>query len=206
MADIIIIGAGGHAKVLADIAIKTGFNLIGFLDDNTEIKTLMNYPVLGPVSDCNKYAETTVFAIGIGNGEIREKIFNTYPSLNYVTLIHPSAQIGTYVTIAEGTVVMAGTVISPAVKIGKFCIVNSCAVVEHDSVLGDFTHAAPRSTVCGTVKVGKNVWLGAGCTVNNNVSICDNTYIGSGTVVIRDITEAGLYVGVPARLKRQEKR
>lgn len=205
MNDLIIIGAGGHAKVVADIAIKNGYNLLGFLDDSPKSETVVGYPVLGPIKDCHKYAQTASFAIGIGNGDVRERISAEYSFLSYPALIHPSSQIGLDVSIGEGTVVMAGTVISSSVNIGKFCIVNSCAVVEHDSSLGNYTHAAPRSTICGTVKVGENVWLGAGCTVNNNVIVCDDVFIGSGAVVIKNIVEKGLYVGVPAKRRHSEK-
>ncbi len=191
--------------MIADIAIKNGYNLLGFLDDAPKSNVVVGYPVLGPIKDCRDYSQNAVFAIGIGNGDVRKQIYEKYPELKFPVFIHPSSQIGLDVSIGEGTVVMAGTVISSSVNIGKFCIVNSCAVIEHDSVLGDYTHAAPRSTICGTVSVGRNVWLGAGCTVNNNVSICDDVFIGSGAVVIKDVVDNGLYVGVPAKRKHPEK-
>lgn len=198
MPDIIILGAGGQAKVLADIASKMGYSILGFLDDDPNIQTVMGYPVLGVIDQCEQFGEEVFFAIGIGNAIIRQKIYREHPSLKYATLIHPSSQIAMQAKIGEGTVVMAGTVIGPAVKIGRFCIVNSCAVVDHDSCMDDFSHAAPRSTVCGMVKIGKRVWLGAGSTISNNITICDDVLIGAGAVVVRDICELGTYVGVPA--------
>ena len=116
-----------------------------------------------------------------------------------VSLIHPSAVIGSHVEIGLGTVVMAGAVINYGSRIGKGCIVNTCASVDHDCVIGDYVHVAVGSHVCGIVSIGSGTWLGAGSTVSNNLNICDNCMVGAGAVVIRDISEAGTYIGVPAQ-------
>lgn len=198
MSDLIIIGGGGHAKSVADLALKNGFNIIGFLDDSDAVTDMLGIKRLGAVSDCEKYAEVAKFVIGIGNNSVRRKIYETY-KINYETLIHPSAVVGTSVVIENGAVIMAGAVINADTKVGKQAIINTGAVVEHDCVIGEFTMVAPGSTVCGFSKIGNNCWLGAGCVVNNVIDICDNTTVGSGGVVIKSIVESGTYVGVPVR-------
>ena len=198
MSDLIIIGGGGHAKSVADLAQKIGFNIIGFLDDNDAVTEMLGFNRLGAINDCEKYADSAKFVIGIGNNVVRRKIFETY-KLEYQTLVHPSSVIGTDVVIENGAVVMAGTVINADTKIGKQAIINTGAVVEHDCIIGEFTMVAPRATVCGFSKIGNNCWLGAGCVVNNVIDICDNTTVGSGGVVVKNIVESGTYVGVPAR-------
>ncbi len=197
MCDLIIIGGGGHAKSLADLAIKSGFNVIGFLDDNDAVTEMLGLKRLGAVNDCEKYADSAKFIIGIGNNTVRRKIFETY-NISYETLVHPSAVIGTDVVIENGAVVMAGAVINADTKIGKQSIINTGAVVEHDCVIGAFTMVAPGSIVCGFSKIGDNCWTGAGSVVNNVINICDNTIVGSGSIVVKNIVESGTYVGVPA--------
>ncbi len=199
MSDLIIIGASGHAEVLADIAIKSGYNLVGFLDDNEAITEVLGYKKLGKISDCLKYKSTCDFVIGIGNNAVRKRIAEEYPELNFVTLIHPTASIGLNVTIDKGTVVMPMAVMNACATIGKHSTINSGAVVEHDCKVGDFCLIAPHATLCGVVQVGNEVHIGAGAVINQVLTICDNVTIGSGSVVTKSIAEPGTYVGVPAK-------
>ncbi len=198
MSKMVIFGAGGHAKVVADIALKNGFEIEGFLDDNSSVSGVMGYPVLGKLDDCVKYKETHVFAMGIGNNAVRKMIFEKYSDYEYPTLIHPTASIGIETKIGKGTVVMPMVVVNACAEVGEFSILNSSSVIEHDCKIGDYTLIAPRATICGTVKIGDFVWMGAGSVVNQTVKICDGVTVGSGAVVAKDITESGTYVGVPA--------
>lgn len=197
MKKLIIIGASGHGKVISDIAKLNGYSDIVFLDDNPAMKTCGDYPVVGETVLVETLDGDVV--VGIGNARIRRRIQEMIPDSRIVTLVHPSAVIGSHVEIGRGTVVMAGAVLNYGSIIGKGCIVNTCASVDHDCVLGDYVHVAVGSHLCGTVCVGENTWIGAGGTVSNNVSICADCMIGAGAVVVRDISEAGTYVGVPAR-------
>ncbi len=198
MCDLIIIGGGGHAKVIADIATLGGYKIRGFLDDDIGVEKMLCYGRVGKVDDCTNFTDCS-FVIAIGNGKIRRMIAEKYPDLHYVTLIHPSAVIGSEVKIGKGTVVMPGAVINACAEIGDFSIVNTGAVVEHDSVVGDFTMLAPNCTVCGLCKIGSDCFIGAGSAIKNVLNICDNVTIGVGAAVVEDITEAGTYVGVPAK-------
>ncbi len=200
---LIIIGAGGHGAVVADIAIKAGYREIAFIDDNAK-GFCLGFPVIGTTKALNDIKEQCDFVIAIGNSTVREKIASSY-KLNYVSLIHPSAVIGTDASVGEGTVVMAGAVINPKAEIGKHSIINTSAVVEHDNVLGDFVHISPCAALGGTVTVGSKTHIGIGACVRNNIQICGECTIGAGAVVVKNITEKGVYIGVPARKKESEK-
>lgn len=197
---VIVIGASGHGKVVADIVRRSGDTLLGFLDDNETLPPeIAGIPMLGKVADYIKYPDVS-FVIGIGNSAIREKIVRQLDSARWYTAIHPSAVISALdMQIGAGSVVMANAVINPSAHIGAHCIINTSAVVEHDNRIGDFTHISVGAKLGGTVSIGAHTWVGIGVTVSNNVSICDHCMIGAGAVVIRDIKESGTYVGVPAR-------
>lgn len=195
-----IIGAGGHGKVIADIAMKCGYREIAFFDDNAKGEC-MGIPIKGKCGDTQQYADKeSDFIIAIGNNKIRRMLADKL-QLNWVTLIHPSAQIGINVKLGAGTVVMANAVINPSASVGSHCIVNTAAIVEHDNVLEDFVHISPNAALGGTVHIGQQTHIGIGATVKNNVTITSCCTIGAGAVVTKDITETGIYTGIPARKK-----
>ncbi len=196
---LVIIGASGHGKVIADLAVKCGYKDIVFLDDNENVKVCAGFPVIGKVSDAVTMEDDKIIAIG--NAEIREKI--QIKLSNLVTLIHPNAVVSRRVEIGEGTVIMAGAVINSDVVIGKGCIINTGASVDHDCKLGDFVHVSVGAHVAGTVSIGSKTWIGAGATVSNNVSICGYCMIGAGAVVINNLANPGTYVGIPVKMMKK---
>ncbi len=203
MNKLIIIGAGGHGRVVADIAQKIGrYQAIEFLDDG-DMKETMGLPIIGKTDDIDKYIEEADFFVAIGNcklrGEIIERLVNMGASIP--TLIHPSAVIGACVEIDIGTVIMAGAVVNPCTKIGKGVIINTCSSIDHDCVIDDYCHLAVGGRVAGTVKIGANTFIGAGAVVKNNLTICEDCIIGAGAVLVKDIVDAGTYVGIPAKRK-----
>ena len=203
---VIIIGAGGHAKVIADIIEKSGDEVVGFLDDNKEngATVIKNYKVIGDVNNRLAMAVTkkdVEFIIAIGDNKKREEISHS-PNLKFYTAIHPSAQIGLDVRIEEGTVVMANVCINSSARIGKHCIINTGAIIEHDNIIEDFVHISPNTSLGGTVKIGESTHVGIGSIVKNNITICKNCTIGAGAVVVKNIIEEGTYVGVPARERK----
>ena len=201
MKRVIIIGASGHGKVVADIVRNAGDQVAGFLDDNPERWGMFaGFPVLGAV-DCYKEYNKLSFVIAIGNAAIRERIANRLNGVNWYTAIHPTAVVSEIgVEIGAGTVVMAGAVINAGTTIGRHCIINSGAVVEHDNDLEDYVHVSVGARLAGTVHVGKSSWIGIGACVSNNRSVCASCMIGAGAVVVKDIKRAGTYVGVPAEM------
>ncbi|MDD6238195.1 MAG: acetyltransferase [Oscillospiraceae bacterium] len=197
---VIVIGASGHGKVVADIVRKSGDTLLGFLDDNKTLPpAICGIPVLGKTAEYAKYPEAS-FVIAIGNAAVREKIARQLDGVRWYTAIHPSAVISPLdVHIGVGSVVMANAVVNPSAHIGKHCILNTTAVVEHDNRIGDFAHISVGAKLGGTVTIGNRAWVGIGAAISNNVTICDDCMVGAGAVVICDIKESGTYVGVPAR-------
>lgn len=203
---LIIIGASGQGKVVADIALKLHkYEEIVFLDDNENAEECMNIPVVGKSSDVRQYIGEADCFVAIGNAKTRKKLTEQLESLGAIipVLIHPNAVISERVTIGTGTVVMAGAVINPNSVIGKGCIINTCSSVDHDCCIGDFVHVAVGAHIAGTVTIKDNTFIGAGVTITNNVNICDDCIIGAGAVIVKNIEETGTYVGVPATLLRK---
>ena len=198
---IVIIGASGHGKVIADIAKLNGYQEIIFLDDDITKTKNGKYDVAGTTADIDKYLEQYDFIIAIGNNEIRKKITKQLDAKNIIqpVLIHPSAIVDPTATISSGTVVMANVVINADTKIGKGCIINTAATIDHDGKIADFVHLSPGVHIAGTVNIGANTWVATGVSIINNLNICNDSIIGAGAVVVKDIKEQGTYIGVPAR-------
>lgn len=193
---LIIIGASGHGKVIADIAVKNGYKDIVFLDDNEEIKECAGFSVIGKTSEAVALDGDKIVAIG--NSEIRERI---QKQIETVTLIHPNAVISRRVEIGKGTVVMAGAIINSDTIIGDGSIINTGASVDHDCRIGNYVHISVGAHVAGTVTIGDRTWIGAGATVKNNIDICGDCMIGAGAVVVKSINMCGVYFGIPAKMK-----
>lgn len=203
---VIIIGAGGQGKVIADIIKCNRDEVIGFLDDH-EIDQLNEYSVLGKVNDAPKFMnQEYYFIVAIGNARIRKQIIEKLRGFGarlYIA-IHPSSVIANDVIIGEGCAVMANVVINSCSSIGVGCIINTSSTVDHDCNIMDYVHVAPGSHLSGTVSVCEGTWLGVGSIVSNNLRISggntDNPImIGAGAVVVHDINCSGTYVGLPAR-------
>ena len=196
----IIIGAGGHGAVIADILYSCGCSLKGFLDDGVAAGTeVLDAKVLGKMGSYRDHPEC-LFIIGVGDNSIRRRVAQEY-RLEYGVAVHPSAVIGRQVEIGLGSVVMAGCVINPGTVVGEHCIINTGASLDHDNRISDFTHVSPGAVLGGTVFIGARTHVGIGACIKNNIIVCDNVVIGAGAVVIRDIVEPGTYFGVPAKRK-----
>ncbi len=189
---VVILGASGHAHVIADIIVACGDKVEAFLDDNPSIEG-----VSGSISEYVYFKECQ-FVIGIGNAEVRRKLSEL--PLKWYTAVHPSAVVSPKVTIGEGTVVMPNAVINSGAIIGKHTIINTAAVVEHDNVIDDYVHVSVGAKIGGTVHVGESTWIGIGAIVNNNINICGGCIIGAGAVVVEDVKMKGTYIGTPAKM------
>lgn len=202
---LLIIGASGHGKVVADIAMKMNkWKNIAFLDDDRSLKESLGIPVIGSSADVIEYKDEYDVFVAIGNNATRERIQNNLETMriSIPTIIHPVTTIGTEVALGAGTVIMAGVIINCCTQIGKGCIINTGATLDHDNMIGDFVHISPGAHLAGAVKVGIASWIGAGSVVINNTIITDGCKIGAGAVVVKNISEVGTYVGVPARRVR----
>ncbi|MCX2839873.1 acetyltransferase [Salinimicrobium sp. MT39] len=199
---LLIIGASGHGKVVADIAIKMNkWQSIAFLDDDKSIKSSMGLEVIGTSDDVFSHLDEYETFVGIGNNATRQRIHEMLETVGACIpiLIHPNVVIGNQVEIGIGTAVMAGAVVNCCTKIGKSCIVNTGSTIDHDNFIEDFVHISPGANLAGTVKVGQGTWLGIGSVVSNNITITNGCKVGAGSVVVKDISKPGIYVGVPVR-------
>ena len=198
MKNVIIIGTGGHAKVLADIVLCSGDNLLGFLtsDDKTEF---VGFPILGRDTDYEKFDDCS-FIIGIGDNAVREQFVERMQGVDWYTAIHPTANIARVDTsIGEGCAIMAKATVCAGAHIGRHCIINTSADADHDSVMEDFSHISALSILAGGARIGKRSFMGVNSCVRDKTSIGADCFIGAGSAVVKDITEPGVYVGVPVR-------
>lgn len=199
---LIIVGASGHGKVIADIALKMNqWEKISFLDDDESLKTSLGLEVIGKTKDAFKHKTNADFFVAIGKNDTRERVLESFiqEGLSIATLVHPSAIIGIGVEIGIGTAIMAGVVINSSTLIGKGCIINTSSSIDHDNVIEDYVHVSPGVRLAGTVIIGKKCWLGIGSSVSNNINISSGCILGAGGCVINSIEEPGIYVGLPAR-------
>jgi sugar O-acyltransferase (sialic acid O-acetyltransferase NeuD family) len=189
---------------VADIALAMRiYEEIEFLCNFDKKKECMGFPIVGRVSDAEKFIGDADFIVAIGEGHMRQELQERLEEkgADFATLIHPSAVIGSHVQIGSGTVVMPGAIVNAETVIGKGCIINTSSSVDHGCKLGDYVHIAVGAHVCGIVNIGQKTWVGAGATVINGVNVCADCMIGAGAVVIKNIKETGTYIGVPARRK-----
>jgi sugar O-acyltransferase (sialic acid O-acetyltransferase NeuD family) len=204
MQKLLIIGASGHGKVVADAAF-TGkeWNEIAFLDDRYSMMgNVLGRPVLNSVSQAVKYRDEYRFAVvAIGNNKRRMELHHNLELLGFqlATIVHPMAVIGMDVSIGAGSVVFANAVINVASEVGKSCIINTSSSIDHDCSLGDGVHVSPGASVAGGVVVGHRAWIGIGSSVTQCCKIEDDAVIGAGAVVIDNVRRNTTVVGVPAK-------
>ncbi|WP_406237167.1 NeuD/PglB/VioB family sugar acetyltransferase [Acetobacter orientalis] len=192
-----ILGFGGHARSVADVAVSIGCRHIAFVDKNVcEGESFGAFPTMKALPEPSHEAWQLFPASGDNQ---RRAAQIQAASLPVATLISPRASIGIESRIEAGTLVCHGAHIGPGSTLGAGVIVNTHAVIEHEVQVGDFTHISVNATIAGRSKIGSYVMVGAGAVVIDSVCVCSNVVIGAGAVVVSDIGEPGVYVGVPAR-------
>lgn len=200
---VVVIGTGGHSKVVAETILMDGrFELSGFANSEADISEFLGFPVFRSVTDFNE----AHFIVAVGNNAVRARLFAEHvkDGLVAVSAIHPKAIVSPSAIVGEGTVVAAGAIINPFAQIGRNCIINTGAVVEHDCVIGDHTHLAPGTKLAGNVKIAEGSFLGIGTTVIPGIKFGENCQTGAGAVVIRDVEPSTIVVGVPAKPLRRD--
>lgn len=204
MKKLIIVGAGCHGRVVADLVQSAGrYDSVLFLDDRIPEIT-PQYPIAGKTSDFKKYIPEWEFFTAIGENSLRKMFIKNIIQANGVlaTLVHPFSALSPYAGIGRGSVITAGTAVNHNARLGTGVILNTGASVDHDCVIGDFSHICPGAHLAGGVKTGNRVLIGTGASVINNISICSDAIIAAGSVVIENISVPGLYTGIPAKLHR----
>jgi sugar O-acyltransferase (sialic acid O-acetyltransferase NeuD family) len=206
MERVVVIGGGGHAKVLISIVKKLNREVIGYTDlaDRGEI---LSVPYLGPddtLAELARIHPGTQAAMGLGKidaSPVRGQVFARAKArgFSFPAFVSPGAILNEEVDLGEGTVLFDGAVVNTATVIDELCIVNTNATVEHDCRLGRNVHVAPGAVVSGRVTIGDDCMIGAGSVVVQSVFICPGCLVGAGAVVTHDIREPGVYAGAPAR-------
>lgn len=204
MSSLIIFGASGHGKVLADIAFSMGrWDNIEFYDDRwPSLNFNSTIEVIGDSSKLFSLKTRPELVVAIGDNRVRFAKQSEFISHGFklATLIHPFTYISRSAKIHHGTVIMPGAVVNSNATIGSGCIINSNAVVEHDCELGPAVHLSPGSCLAGGVKVGQYSWLGIGSSVIQLKTIGKNVIIGANAAVISDMPDNVTAVGVPAKI------
>ncbi len=201
---LLIAGAGGHGRVVADAALSSGrFSQVAFLDDGYPSLTIReDWPLLGKLESMSGFlGEYTMLVAAFGDATFRLKVLTRALEIGYVcpSIIHPAAVVSRYAIIGDGAVVFAGSVINVGAEIGRGCIVNTGATVDHDCRLDEGVHICPGAHLAGNVKIGARSWFGVGAAARQGVSIGADVMIGAGAVVVADVPAGKTFVGVPAR-------
>ncbi|MBD1390507.1 acetyltransferase [Neiella sp. HB171785] len=204
MTRLVILGAGGHGKVVADVAqLSQDYDKLLFLDDAFErIGECAGLPVAGPLSDFSRYInEHTHFFVAMGSCAGRQSWLQQLlaAKAQLATLIHPTAIIAHSVVIESGVLICAGAIINPDSKIGLGVIINTGATIDHDCVIGAYSHVCPGVSIAGMVHVGELCWLGIGANVIQLITIADHCTLGAGATLIHSTQAGQTLVGVPAR-------
>jgi UDP-perosamine 4-acetyltransferase len=211
---ILVIGAGGHGRVILDCLKETQNWQMGIIErKDFPQKSIFGAQVLGTDGDLvslfKKGYKQAVIGVGsIGDTTVRRRISSQLKKIGFhlPVIVHPKAIVSKGAAIAEGTVVFPGAVVNTGARIGPCCIINSGAIVEHDCVIGEFTHIAPGARLAGGVIVGNDVHIGIGAVVKEGITISDKVIIGAGAVVLKDIPEARVVVGNPGRFLKVSNR
>lgn len=205
---IVIIGGGGHAKVVASILKQLpAFEVLGYTD-REDRGSLLGLPYLGEDGELLRIKAHTphcaaVLGVGtLGDTALVERLYAQAQELGFFlpTIISPAAVVAEDVKIGQGTVIMSGVVINAGTRIGRGAIINTNSSLDHDCAIGDFTHIAPGVTLSGGVKVGSRCLVGTGASIIHYKTVGDQCIIGAGAVVVKDCLESGTYVGIPAKL------
>jgi sugar O-acyltransferase (sialic acid O-acetyltransferase NeuD family) len=209
--DIIIVGAGGHAAVAAEILCRgesnqSSFDLVGFVDDNPDLigKEIMGSPVLGASDALEKIPHDAIF-IAIGRNSLRAKLFQEYLAQmqQMINLIHPSAVIASDVSLGMGVMIGPGVIINPGTIIGDDVILNTGSSVDHHNQIGAHAHIAPGVHLGGEVVVGEGSLVGIGATVIPRCVIGSWSVIAAGATVTDKVGDHVLVAGVPAHFVKQ---
>lgn len=194
---LLIVGAGGHARSVADVALQTGYKDLIFWDKNArKNEKIFNFTVINDIEILNN-SQNIILAIG--NNEERERIFSSLNKMNIVNIISSLSYLGRELSIKNGNFISHGSYLGSLSNIGNNNIINTHCVIEHECIIGNNNHISINSTIAGRCKIENNVFIGAGSVIKDGVNICSNVIIGAGSVVVKDITESGTYVGIPVK-------
>lgn len=205
---LIIIGAGGHAVSVHNVAVSAGFLVQGFIDYRKKDETLLQKPIYRNIDEIGD-VDTYRYAIAIGSNYTRERVLSDiYKNISmdrFPPLIHESCIISCGSTVGNGSVIMPNCTIGPSTEIGNFCIINTNSSIDHNSRMGDFSSLAPGCTTGGNVHIGIRSAVSIGATIKHGIIIGDDTVIGASSYVNRSFGDSIVAYGTPAEFVRERK-
>jgi len=201
MNDLILIGYSGHAYVAIDIFHLNGIVITSYCETEEKVNNPYMLKYLGVESELAGSIYGKNCFVGIGDNIIRKKVSESLKGFgaNLINAIHPSSVLSNYSSLKTGIMINAGVIINSLVSIGEGVICNSSCVIEHECLIGSYSHIAPGAVLCGNVQIGENTFVGANSVVKQGIIIGSNVTIGAGTVVIKDIPDNSIVVGNPQR-------
>ncbi len=198
---VILLGAGGHTRVLLESLRSKGVEVLGYVGPDVEFEAI-DVDYLGGDDCVQTYSVDEIALVnGVGDIDGRQQLFDAFKAQGYhfAQVIHPSVIVSTSASLAEGVQIMAGTVIQAGVSVSENVIINTRASIDHDCCIGAHSHIAVGAILAGDIKIGNRVLVGAGSTVIQGLEIGDDSVVGAGAVVIRDVAPGKTVVGVPAK-------
>jgi sugar O-acyltransferase (sialic acid O-acetyltransferase NeuD family) len=209
MKKLLVMGASGHGKVVADAALAASFDVIAFADEDPAKRGLrllgIEVRAIGleeTIRLCRESEAEPVVAIGSNAARRRVFLALRDSGLEPATIVHPAATVAPSASLGAGTVVFAGVVVNPDTTVGENVILNTGATIDHDNHIGSHAHISPGAHLGGTVTVGEGTHVGIGSTIKNNVAVGAWSVIGAGSAVVRDVPDGVVAYGVPARVTR----
>lgn len=207
MSALLILGAGGHGKSVADAAVASGkWKTVAFADDGLAVGALvMGLAVVGKFSDVeNLRGNFPQAVVALGNNSSRRQVQQKLEGLGFAlaTVIHPAAIISPSAKLGEGTAALAGAIVNACAEVGRGCILNTACSVDHDCVIGEFSHISPGARLGGAARVGDLCWLCMNSTVINGISVANGCVLAAGSALLGDTEPKGLYAGIPAIKKK----
>jgi len=207
---VILYGASGHGKVVADIIrLRADAALAGFIDDGKAAQGIKNFdglPLLGGLQALLRFLENADASVivSVGRNAARKQIADKLAQHGaaFYTAVHPAAVVARSARLGRGTVVMAGAVVNPDVAIGEHCIINTSCSIDHDCVIEDYVHVSPGAHLAGGVRIGALSHVGIGASIRQDIVVGMNATIGAGSVVVTDIPDDVVAYGVPATIQR----
>ena len=202
--DLIVVGAGGHARIVIDAAEASGVSILGVIDIDykNQNEEILNYQVLGDFSVLQDFDSSKVrVVIAVGDGHERANYFGESEKMGFSvgTITHPAAIVSKHARVGRGAVINSGAIINARAEIGENTIINTGAIIDHEVKVGRHSHIGPGVKIAGRVTVGDFTFIGIGATVIDKITIGDNVVIGAGSTIIHNVESNSTVVGVPGK-------